>query len=472
MKKRLILVFVLVCVLGFVSAVDYSCDIKQTCIAGENEFLELSGLTNAHVAVKNSGDYDYKLCCDFPAETGPSDKLIRISTNTNAHAEIPDSSSPVYTTSTGFVNLSCVSDNTGADECSTGYPIEVMSLSASTNAHVGAWGDYDIGICCAYDSDIAPPVPPVPPVIEVGAVYWADMDGNPINKANLGDSVWMIVENKTSGSFTIKEEDTILENGFWAEDNTIKSNVVGQNIGDNLVAKWTIRQEDLDKADNYNDFYFEVGENPSGSLDVNPEVDNSDMVVTITSPACGKYFNESEDVWINVSASDDDDEIDGFIYIDGLLEEGMKFSNGEWSFNKTNLRTGNVNIEIKAVTRNDKTVRVISNIMILDKTGEAYVNGEYVAACILEPEDYSNMESSLVDFNARTTRGVKVIDGVLDVLVPGDDPFSWAWEFKLDGNVIENFNRNVDLSENTTGYIFSVKFPSVGHHSASLEVDI
>ena len=285
------------------------------------------------------------------------------------------------------------------------------------------------------------------------------MNGNKITTADYGDTVQMVIEDVQSPSnFSIFEKDLLI-------DDQIKT-IPGKIINNNLVGLWTITQEDLDKTSDYNNFRFKVGGKTSKEdLKINPETNDSKMNITILSPICGSHYNKSAIINISVIAKDDDDTINGTITIDGTVID--TFSNGEVSINKTLDSPGNLQIIVEADNSRGKKSRAISNIMVLDKNANGYLDGDYVAACILEPKDFSNFEGSLVHFDASTTRGIRVTNGALDELVPDEgDVFSWYWKIMPD-----RLERNFIDSSDALAYKFDTNLAN-GKHSAMLRVEI
>jgi len=104
--------------------------------------------------------------------------------------------------------------------------------------------------------------------------------------------------------------------------------------------------------------------------------------------------------------------------------------------------------------------------MVLDKENGNISDGEYIAACIKSPKDLSNIGGNVVDFDASTTRAIKIVNGVIHVLSPDNgDTFSWYWKFMPD-NIVRNF---VD-STNPLAYRFTAEFPTPGDNSATLRL--
>jgi hypothetical protein len=111
--------------------------------------------------------------------------------------------------------------------------------------------------------------------------------------------------------------------------------------------------------------------------------------------------------------------------------------------------------------------------MVLSMTGASYDDGEYVAACVLKPENFQAIDGIVVDFDASNTKGIRVTDGVIDELFPGEDNFIWTWRFFNPMGV--EFVSSPYVSENNNdfmAYIFSRVFPAAGNNLASLFVEV
>jgi hypothetical protein len=130
------------------------CDSSQGYI-----IMGLSAATNAHgqatIPAPNPV-YPYVVCCNFGTgnlactNSPQPNKIIGLSSLTNAHAEIP-SLNNYQTVKICYEDLQCIG---GTDACGkTGSPVEsyklnFTSISSTTNAHIGAINDFPIKICC------------------------------------------------------------------------------------------------------------------------------------------------------------------------------------------------------------------------------------------------------------------------------------------------------------------------------------
>lgn len=142
----LIITFVILS-MSLIAAADY-CSITTSCNSA-NRVMDLSGATNAHGERYDVGAYSSYLCCDFtttnPHTCSASNKVLGLSYTTNAHAEIPSLSNYGYPICFGDFT-SCY--YTTSSSCNNVNDIEMVSLSSTTNAHIGGFNDYTYKICC------------------------------------------------------------------------------------------------------------------------------------------------------------------------------------------------------------------------------------------------------------------------------------------------------------------------------------
>jgi cysteine-rich repeat protein len=109
--------------------------------------MKISSITNAHGELYSGSAYTQYLCCDFAPTEGhtcsSSNVVLRLSAITNAHAEIASNTN--YANRVCFGKLTCT---TTSSTCPSGYPMPMLSLSATTNAHLGSFATYSTKICC------------------------------------------------------------------------------------------------------------------------------------------------------------------------------------------------------------------------------------------------------------------------------------------------------------------------------------
>ncbi|MFH1787527.1 MAG: hypothetical protein ABH811_01940 [archaeon] len=260
---------------GLVSA--DSCTIKNSCVLGEYAVLGMSALTNAHGELASQENYDYVLCCDFGSGdttcTG-SNKIMGLSALTNAHAEIPTLNN--YDSDVCYEGVSCISGS----GCTAEYPEEILSLSASTNAHLGTFSNYPVKICCNFEGSTecvtdedCPEGYTCPDgncISLLGEYYWASPNNLDLSitfpytidpgKTTLA----MVFLNAGSpGSeltFEIYEDDLIVDDEIRVGTNAIPGQIDQENRG---IGQWTVTEEDLGKTSDKEEFVFLVTSNPT-----------------------------------------------------------------------------------------------------------------------------------------------------------------------------------------------------------------
>jgi len=426
--------------------------------------MKLFSFSNSHGGVWDSS-YGYNIYYDEvfgSAYSGDletvhncngNNKVVGLSASTNAHAEVPLFNN--YLTGVCYGNLQCVKDVSAGSSCLNGGSV-VVRLFSETNSHVsGALGTYPIKICCRSEGVF----PSGSSVLE-----WRDMSGNVITSANVGDTVKMAMTNSLAGSFEVWEEDSFLN-----FDDAIRVGgdaILGVVEGNDVVGLWAITDEDLSKTNDYEEFYFSVNGNTSGYLNVGLSRNDEPMIVNISEPRCGADFDEGSSVAISVSAVDGDDLIIGNVSVDGVV---VPFSNGGISFNHVFSAPGNYQVIAQAINSRGKKSRGIASVMVLEKSGGNYVDGDYVAACIDKPEDFSNIPGSVVEFDASNTKGIKVVDRVRNYVLPGSSGLNFYWSFFPDGRT---YGEEYVGTGNLMAYKFITEFAVAGDNSATLRVEV
>ena len=173
--------------IGVVSAMECSVKKISDCGGASDGWwvaFEMYSESNAHVQYPNTiEDYQYALCCNYAGdntcEADASNRIIRISSETNTHAEIPDRNPNIYGYNACFYgagyDLNCGSINSdptkeklGCETLGTTYN-PILSLSADTNTHVGFSGFYKDApgakiICCNVQTTV--------PSCELDSALW------------------------------------------------------------------------------------------------------------------------------------------------------------------------------------------------------------------------------------------------------------------------------------------------------------
>jgi hypothetical protein len=463
----------LICDLDFAQVGDSDCqDFGGRLIASLNE------QSNAHIYYRNSThhvpsdivNYPYQLCCKVSGFVGgPSatcgDGIIDSGESCdNSNLSSYTCASLGYTGGSLACDASCGFDISGCTDASTGVCGDGIIDSgescdgtniSSTCVSLGyTGGSLACDASCNHDLTgcSSASVPP-------SGAYWADTEGNPITQANFGDTVLMYSVGGTSGVFDIYEDDLVF-------NDEIVTGIFGKAQGVNYIGKWTIpsRSSLAVLTSDFSDFMFRIDGAWSNSLEIVYGSD-SEIIVDLVSPSCGLYFDESDIVEIVIAASDSDDIIEGSVFING--NEVKTFGNGGVVFNYTFASPGNVSVIVDASNERGRIVRDFSNVMVLDKEAGNYVDGKYVAACILKPEDSSDISGHNVSFDASTTRAIDVVSGIVNHILPGSANLIWNWRFMPEDREVSFSN---DVSSDP--YNFVVNFPRAGHNSAELSIEV
>lgn len=229
----LVVLFLVVVLSTIISATVFS--VTDTCSVEEKQVMGLSDETNAHGELKGQGNYAFFLCSDFvgdiTCDPGFENKVIGLSSPTNAHGEIPENTNYIGN-EVCFDGLRCVNKseiNNGG--CYGGYPLNVLSLSSDTNAHIGNSSNYDQKICCY--------------VFGTAIAFWAGKKGNEISELSVvpgTTQVELIFKNTNlvGGEiveFTVKKKNLF---GIWVPlDNMPISGKVNANTKE-ASTTWTI----------------------------------------------------------------------------------------------------------------------------------------------------------------------------------------------------------------------------------------
>jgi len=222
----------------------------------------------------------------------------------------------------------------------------------------------------------------------------------------------------------------------------------------------------------YDDGYDFVGVIPqikSEPLDLNFRFscDADDPRINVINVECGDDFNLSENVVLNYTIDNSDSLFGG--YID--FGDGSAVTNivaGDTSVLHKYVRGGNYRIIAFVNNLRNGFYRKDINVMVVDRDS----SGIYTAACIDEPEDYTNFECPDVHFDASNTRAIVVSNGgaTKTSYSPTDedvrDRFSWYWRF-----MPEDMVRKFVKSKDSLAYNFNATFPVAGNNFAKLRIE-
>lgn len=227
---------------------DPSCyiDLKSVCTDqnGDTVIMGLSDSSNAHGEKDPDGDYNYALCCNFGGGDDPgtsaredlectggttpsNNKILGLSSSTNAHAEKPSNTN--YNTEVCYGGVSgcfATTANCASDE----DEVLVTTLSSDTNAHISS--DYSTKICCTVTQG--------PRNCNPTDAYWSLDKVNPISSGETaleGQKAYLIVEGVSCGSSTVSfnvfDEDALSADDPASTDpEDVQFNENGRAIGE------------------------------------------------------------------------------------------------------------------------------------------------------------------------------------------------------------------------------------------------
>ncbi|MFH1310927.1 MAG: hypothetical protein ABIH65_00795 [Nanoarchaeota archaeon] len=279
----------LILIFFFLISILFSSTNVESAVFCPNEqiILKLSSETNAHGEVwDGTGSYPVLICYDeifgtpyayadySNLRTCANNKVVGLSTTTNAHAEEPGLTN--YATNICYGDLDCrkTTDNCVGDEKL------VVSLSADTNAHLANDTSYPIHICCTSAQG------PVGDGCEFSVSYWSDSStGNTITETNRGSLVYMIAEgnaecNGKVVNFYIGETDALFGGNYATRDTDDTQQILFDQktatfSDGKAIASWSAEwHEDTGGIDNNPEYVFmaELQENPSMSIDNSGEL--------------------------------------------------------------------------------------------------------------------------------------------------------------------------------------------------------
>lgn len=129
----------------------FSCSITTALGCTNTIVLRMSSQTNAHAEMPNQSTSNYSnnvICCSGLSGTsctGNTASVLKLSSTTNAHVELA--------TNNNYTNTACVTSTEGGpligyqDNNCTGYDTTLASISSTTNATIGNASNYTKKIC-------------------------------------------------------------------------------------------------------------------------------------------------------------------------------------------------------------------------------------------------------------------------------------------------------------------------------------
>jgi len=236
--------------------------------------MGLSSDSNAHGSLADTENaYTNFICCDFDGTNScrsNTNHVLDLSSDSNAHAEIDGTNG--YSSEVCFGELDC---RDGNQISCTSDEFEIVSLSDTTNAHLGTFDAYPEKVCCKWENYEASWVDPIDSEKIKTSAYIDDLVGILLTHSglNIGDyNKVKIFENDF-----LNGDDNILPRGG---NNVLGNVVLIGGINAILSGIWDISQNDYNEAKDIvggivfdstpNEFYFEANGVQSDFLNVLP----------------------------------------------------------------------------------------------------------------------------------------------------------------------------------------------------------
>ncbi len=299
-------------------------------------------------------------------------------------------------------------------------------------------------------------------MVDTSNSYWADMDDNPLFNADKNDLVKLVAN--SSESFDGRN----LEFKIYRDGDEIEILDSISQYSDWAYMLW--------RPPSDGGYTFEVYDADDGSLvagesallDVSG-IRNDPSIVIFQTPDCGYYnFTETE-VVVNVSLRDKDDFLNGSIDFGDGAQEEINSSEEKWSFSHIYSNSGSYSISVFVSDGRGNEEVSFTNIMIV-RPG---VEGQYLAACISEPENYGDVGEGTVEFDASDTVALNysgsgsledAVVSLTDSNTDDDDLFSFEWEFSDGGENPYKFGNE------TLSYKFYKEYLTPGRNWANVAV--
>jgi len=330
----------------------------------------------------NSGSlgYDYKVCysdifgSDYSGENShdcDNNRIIGLYSENNSHA----SSNEDYSIDVCYGDLVC-DVKASRSECDSWDGRVVVSLYSINNSHVSVGDDvnYPLKICCKSASGLSD-------------AYWADMRGEPISEANLGDKVKLVapgLENKEI-DFTIYKS-----NLFWFD----------KKVGSFVT--WRTNES--------GDFYFKAVPSDGSSEEVQSDIltvseneDNNPPFVNITGLVDKQIYFQGETLNFGSIIEDVDD---GFNFSwdlgDGVVKTGNSSSSINYDFTHSYSGVGQKVISLTATDERGAVTRDAVSILIVNASSSLI----YFDLAYIDSPIWADVYGPNVLFNASSSYAV------------------------------------------------------------------
>lgn len=152
MKKTFLFLFLWL-ILTTPAYATLTCSVTTTCNSPDVVIFKMSSITNAHAELPNQTNYEQLVCCGGVTDlsntcTDTYAIVAKLSSPTNAHIEQNSQSNYTNNVCLSVPNGNTISVGYQTDNC-TGFDTTVASMSGITNAHVGDSTAYPIKICAS-----------------------------------------------------------------------------------------------------------------------------------------------------------------------------------------------------------------------------------------------------------------------------------------------------------------------------------
>ena len=385
---------------------------------------------------------------------GTDNKVLGLSATGDAFGETPEGGT--YTTNeVCYGDLECISTDVAG--CTSFGGQIILSLENPTGSLISAgdFSGYNTKICCR------------PAQIPAGNIYWANMNGNPITSAEIGDSVLMIVENiglnqGDSVIFEIYEDDLIFNDNIITGGDAINGLVDANGY---VKAKWTILQSYLDKTSDLDNFIFKANSLTSNELLINILENNSPPSTQIIKPiAETNYVIRIGQIDTNlidfeqISSDIDDDLALTWKFGDGQsnsFDNCLSGTNCNTTHQYTTAGTKNIILSAQEIGRSSAPVKDNSRVYVYSQGVKAYVVIDQIVTGRLVEIDATQTKVSDCDYVQATCEGKYGAGNcyqITDEINPID--FVWCYDKTLRVNGIDS-NPNLFLDWTSDGVAFT-----------------
>lgn len=242
MMKFVGAVIFIFCLAQAVRAGTLACVVRvDSCVGDEVVVLRMSSTTNAHAEIASQSSFNQLVCCGGVIGLGNTcagdfSQVLRLSADTNAHVEQNTYTTATYATSSACLSVSpddSISVDYKSGDCS-GYDTIVASMSSSTNAHVGEPGAYDTKICATANNNI------ISVSVSDGVVTYGLLQANATdNTVNLVDTQTATNTGDVAESFKIKGQNASGGGCTWALAGTTGSDQYMHEFSSDGGTDWT-----------------------------------------------------------------------------------------------------------------------------------------------------------------------------------------------------------------------------------------